>query len=226
MSPLRAFRQRLIRHYRTHHLPRSGVSVLSDDCWAGRIYAELGTPCRSPFVRMGFTPPEYLKFILHMREPDALKVLSVSSEERGYPIIETRHARLFGMHHDSNESFVQAFERRRRRIDWDKLLIKIDFGKAKYRPCDIEQWNAMKLPRAVAFYPDQPEYRALSIHRGVAVKNWSNDGGRMFNLSCRHFDLFTWLQHGEVSFSRRRLIAQYLMFTHSILPPWLSSQSS
>lgn len=226
MSQLRTIRQQLIGHYRTRFLPSSGVSVLSDDCWAGRIYAELETPCRSPFVGMGFTPPEYLNFIRHMREPDALKVLSVSSEERGYPIIETPHARLFGMHYDSDESFVQRFERRKRLIDWDQLLIKIDFGKAKYRASDIDEWNAMNLPRAVAFFPDQPKFRNLVIHRGVAVKKWSEDGATMFYSSCLHFDLFSWLQRGEVRFSKRRVIAQYFLFKRGLLPTWLRPRVS
>jgi uncharacterized protein (DUF1919 family) len=226
MSQLRALRQRLINHYRTRYLPKTGVSILSDDCWGGRVYAELGTPCRSPFVGMGFTPPEYLNFIRHLREPNALDVLSVSSAERGYPIIETPYARLFGMHFDSNESFVQRFERRKHLVDWDRLLIKIDLGKPKYRASDIEQWNAMKLPRAVAFYPDQPEYRELAIHRGVAVKNWSDDGATMFYSSCRYFDLFSFLQRGDVRFSKRRIIAQYFMFKHGLLPTWLSSRKS
>ena len=170
---------------------------------------------------MGFTPPQYLNFIRHMREPGALEVLSVSSKERGYPIIETPYARLFGMHYHYDEQFVRTFDRRKRLINWDRLLIKIDFGKHKYRASDIEQWNAMKLPHAVAFYPDEPKFKALSIHRGVAVKGWADDGAKMFLTSCRHFDLFHWLQSGEVRFSTRRMIAQYFMFKHGFLPSWL-----
>jgi Domain of unknown function (DUF1919) len=147
---------------------------------------------------MGIDPHEYIDFLLKMREPGALDVLSISSKERGYPIIQTRHARLYGLHYGSEQEFLSRYERRRRLIDWDQLLIKIDLGKPKYRPENIERWNALRLPRSLALYPDEPRYRSMNIHHGVAVAGWEIDGSRQFNLSARHFDLFDWLNEGRV----------------------------
>lgn len=191
-------RERLARRYVQRRLPRRDFTFISDDCWAGRAYAELGLICRSPFVGMGFTAHEYLDFLQGFREPGALDVLGVSSEEKGYPLIRTRHARLFGQHYGSDEEFVRTYERRRKTILWDRVFIKIDFGKRKYRPEDIARWNALKPPNSVALYPDLPRFRALNIHHGVALPDWDIDGARQFQISCRRFDIFEWLNHGVI----------------------------
>lgn len=147
---------------------------------------------------MAFTPSQFLNFLQRMRDPGALEILSVSSEERGYPIIETPHARLFGRHYDSNSEFVQRVQRRIPLIDWNNVLIKIDFIRSKYTPADIQLWNELRLPRSIAFYPDTPHYRSLDIHHGVAISGYSIDGFEKFRHTFSFFDLFTWLRSGKI----------------------------
>ncbi len=219
-SLFRAIRHKMGTRYVKARLVREEVTVVADDCWAGRLYSALGLKCRSPFIGMGFESHEYIDFLLKMREPDALDVLSVSSKERGYPIIQTRHARLFGMHYSSEQEVVSRYERRCRLIAWDQLFIKIDFGRSKYRPEDIERWNALRLPRAVALYPDEPRYRAMKIHRGVAVAGWEMDGSRQFILSTRHFDVFDWLNEDRVHAPRF-----YHRTLHLLLMDWYLVES-
>lgn len=176
----------------------------------------LGMKCLSPFIGMGFTPPEYINFLTHMREPRALDVLSVSSEERGYPIIETPHARLFGQHYKSDQEFVRNYKRRCAKIDWDNLFIKIDLGKAKYSLDDITRWNEMKLPNSVAIYPDEPKFHQVKIHNGVCIKKWSTNGVEMFTRSCQKFDVMEWLNHGIVKRSRIAGLVFSTLITHGI----------
>lgn len=151
---------------------------------------------------MGFTASEYIDFVCHCREANALDVISVSSEERGYPIIQTRHARLFGQHYTSDESFRATYERRCKTILWDRVFIKINFGNPKYRPEDIARWNALKLPNSLAIYPDEPRFKATPIHNGVALPDWEKtsamNGDRQFYLSTLRFDIFHWLNHGTI----------------------------
>ena len=146
----------------------------------------------------GFTAREYLDFLQGFREPGALAVRSVSSKERGYPIIQLRDARLFGRHYSSDEVFVRGYERRIKTILWDRVFVKIDFGNPKYLDDDIVRWNAMKLPNAVAIYPDEPRFRAMNIHQGVALPDYHANGARQFRISCRRFDIFEWLNTGKI----------------------------
>jgi len=199
---LRSFRKKLVRRYINHRLIRKDYTVISDDCWGGRLYADLGLKCRSPFILMGFTASEYINFLCQCREPGALDVISISSEERGYPIIQTRHARLFGQHYTSEAIFRTTYERRCKTILWDRVFIKINLGNPKYRPEDIARWNELKLPNSVAIYPDEPRFKATPIHNGVALPDWektdASNGYRQFYLSTLRFDILHWLNHGTI----------------------------
>lgn len=192
-------RDRLLWRYARRRLKRHDFTVISDDCWAGRFYSDLGLKCHSPCVGTGFTAREYLDFLKGFREPGALDVRSVSSEERGYPIIQLRDARLFGRHYSSDDVFLKGYERRRKTILWDRVFVKIDFGNPKYQDDDIERWNAMKLPNAVALYPDTPRFRSMNIHQGVALPDYHANGARQFRISCRRFDIFEWLNTGKLA---------------------------
>jgi hypothetical protein len=57
---------------------------------------------------------------------------------------------------------MEAFRRRYKRIVWDNLFYKVDFGKPWCSPENIDEWNAMALPRSVAL-----TYRAMK-KRGPA----------------------------------------------------------
>lgn len=208
---LAAARERAASRHCRRQLRLRDISVVSDDCWGGRVYAELGLKCHSPFVGMGIKGNQYLDFLCGMREPGALDVLGVSSQERGYPVIRTRNANLLGMHYKSDEDFVRTFERRRETILWDRLFIKVDFGKGSYTPEHIERWNALKFPNSVALYPDTARYRAMKIHNGVALPDWELDGVKQFLISCRRFDIFDWINDGVIRLPVRHRLNQLVL---------------
>jgi uncharacterized protein (DUF1919 family) len=192
------FRAKMGRKYVRHRLRCREFTVVSDDCWGGRVYSEFAVKCCSPFAGIGIHPHEYLDFICGLREPNALDVLAVSTHTKGYPLLHTRNAVLHALHHRSTGQLRHIYERRVPLITWDKIFIKIDLGKPKYRTEDIERWNALKLPNSIAFYRDVPGFRDLKIHNGVVLPEWSIDGHKQFNISCRSFDIFDWINHGVV----------------------------
>jgi uncharacterized protein (DUF1919 family) len=113
LSVLRATRDRLGGWFLRRHLRARPVTIVADDCWAGRLYADLRLPCHSPFIGMGVRTPEYLELLAHFHEPGVLDVLSTSIDpEQGYPILHTRYAALRGLHYGSIGEFRQRFERR------------------------------------------------------------------------------------------------------------------
>lgn len=213
-SKLNSWRHQFALRYVRKRLLKPTFTLISDDCWAGRLYGEYEIRCISPFASMGFTPCEYITFLERMRDPGALDILEISSHKWGYPILHTRHARLFGQHYKTAEEFINRFERRCRLIDWNSLRIKIDLGRQKYQPEDIERWNALRLPNSVAFHPDTPRYRDAKIHHGIAVPDWIEDGSHMFQRSCRVFDVIDWLNHGTPRKSRRAGLVHSLLFDH------------
>jgi uncharacterized protein (DUF1919 family) len=217
-AKLRALRLRLARAYVSRRLVKEPRSIISDDCWGGRVYEANSLPCHSPFVGMGFATREYIHFLERMREPGALDPISISSEKKGYPVIQTRHAELYGMHYKTEQEFMQRYQRRRLRLNLARPWIKIDFGRPDYRPEDIERWNTLRLPDSVAFHPDEPRFHALKIHHGVAVRNWILNGYEMYARSLGAFDIYTWLATGKISHGPLYRLANRCLLARGYLP--------
>lgn len=208
---LGAFRRLLARSYVRRRLKIRQVTVVSDDCWGGQVYSEFHLPCHTPFISLGVHPTEYVDFLCHLREPGALDVIGTGTHPKGYPLLRTRHAWLYGLHYETLQDMLHTYERRRRRILWDRLFIKIDFGKAEYTPESIARWNELKFPNSVALYPDEPAYRAQRIHHGVALPDWHTNGDMQFPISCRRFDFFHWLNTGQIERSLAHRCLQFLL---------------
>lgn len=212
-----AARVRMAKRHVQRRLQRNDFTIISDDCWGGRLYSEFGLRCYSPFVGMGFTAHEYLDFLCGFREAGALDILGEKLSEEGYPLLKTRYAWLFGQHYDSAAEFRHAFERRCKTIRWDRVFIKIDFGKFKYRPEDIARWNELRLPNSVALYPNRSKFRDAHIHNGVALLDWTVDGAKQFGVSCRSFDILDWLNHGRVGWSAAYGCRQFLWMERDVV---------
>ena len=211
-TSFRAVRDRLAGLFLRRRLLARPVTVIADDCWAGRLYSDLRLPCRSPFIGMGVRTTEYLDMLENIREPGALDVLSTSLHpERGYPILHTRHAAMHGLHYGSLAEFRQRFERRVKTIAWDNLRFKIDLGKPACEPADIARWNALRLPCAVALHPPAPAFAARPPHRSLPMPRWHIEGDKQFLLSARRFDVLEWLNYGRIENPPLYRIAQFLL---------------
>jgi hypothetical protein len=92
-----------------------------------------------------------------------------------------------------------------------QLFFKIDFGKPGYTPRDVERWNALALPNAIALLPpeDPPGLDLDAVHQGVQVRAWIHDGAAMLHLSRRDFDFHHWIRTGGL---RRSRVARGLHF--------------
>jgi hypothetical protein len=105
------------------------------------------------------------------------------------------------MHARSWNEAAQAFSRRARRINRARLFFKIDFGKEGHTQRDVERWNALALPNAVALLPPCPQPDVLDfsrVHQGLRVREWTFDGAAMFHLSRRSFDFHHWIRTGRL----------------------------
>lgn len=218
-TSFRAVRDHLAGLFLHRRLLARPVTVIADDCWAGRLYSDLRLPCRSPFIGMGVRTDEYLNLLENIREPGVLDVLGTSIDaERGYPILHTRHAAMHGLHYGSLAEFRQRFERRVRSIAWDNLRFKIDLGKPRCGPAEVARWNALRLPGALALHPPAPKFAAHPPHAGLRLPRWHFEGDKQFLLSARRFDVLAWLNHGRLENSAGYRLAQFLLLDRQFLP--------
>jgi len=199
----RSLAARLVKH---------DFSVISEDCWGGQIYKELGRPYLTPTAGLIIESAGYLRFLENLRAPDATNLV-FENDSAPHPIARTPYARIHFLHYESREKAESTFRRRYERIKWDNLLFKIDFGKPGCDASHIERWNKLKLKNSVALFPSGiTDLWEKEIHNGVMVSDWTKNGVLMLSRSRKHFDLIRWINEGHVTNSKFYILANKILF--------------
>ena len=175
------------------------MSIISEDCWGGEFCRAIGRAYTTPLAGAFILPGDYLRFLEKFRSPDAFDLTPAGNAEP-YPVGRTPYATIHFQHAPTWEAAASAFARRAARLDRRRLFFKIDFGKAGYTQDDVERWNKLALPQAIALLPPGPRLGLdLSrVHRGWRMTKWTYDGAAMFHLSRRAFDFHAWIHTGEL----------------------------
>lgn len=169
-------------------------------------------PYLTPTVGLFIEAQDYLNFLLNLHAADATHIEFEITEE-AYPIGITPYTKLHFYHAESPSAASESFKRRYARVEWERALYKIDFGKPGYTGEHIRQWNSLKLPNSIAFYSEQVAAKyGNEIHNGVLVSDWVLDGAEMFDITRRYFDIFKWINKGQVELSPIYKIINCLLF--------------
>ena len=106
---------------------RSRPSLISRDCVGGVLCSDLGMEFSSPTVNLFIPEEEFLLFCRHLEAFLSAEPEEVPEHGESYPV--GRLATEFGtvtlhlMHYASFSEAAQAWERRKRRVDFDNLRI-------------------------------------------------------------------------------------------------------
>ena len=179
------------------------VTIVSEDCWGGEFCRAIGCAYTTPLAGAFILSGDYLNFLENLRAPDAFDLRPLAGAH-AYPIGRTPYATIHFMHAGTWTDAAEAFARRVARINRERLFFKIDFGKAGYTQRDVERWNRLRLPNALALLPPGPRlgFDFTEVHCGWRMPVWTYDGAAMFHLSRRAFDFHHWLRTGELRESR------------------------
>ena len=132
-------------NYRKKQLKNTNFTIISNNCWGGMIYESYNLPKESPTVGMFFMAKDYIEFLSDLKgyvggkltfikaENSRWKDKSQLSEDRHfgtYPIGVLSNGintiEIFFLHYHSEKEAREKWNRRIKRINWDKLLIKFN----------------------------------------------------------------------------------------------------
>lgn len=130
---------------RRKRLKYTDFTIISNNCWGVMIYESYGLQKQSPTVGLFFMASDYIKFVSDLKKytdgtltfikPDESRwkdAPQVSGDKRfgSYPIGILSNGKedieIFFLHSHSEEEARDKWERRCRRINWNKLLIKFN----------------------------------------------------------------------------------------------------
>ena len=147
---------------RRKRLKSTDFTIISNNCWGGMIYESYNLPKSSPTVGMFFMAKDYIEFLSDLRgylngklifdKPENSRwkeMPQVSGDRRfgQYPIGMLSNGKntieIFFLHYHSEQEAREKWERRIRRINWDKLLVKFN-DQNGCTEAEVEQF--MKMP--------------------------------------------------------------------------------
>ena len=130
----------------------NSLTILSNNCWGGHVYRYFGIPYNSPTVGMYFFAGDYIKFLSNLEDylNKELKIIPVEEsihydelinyhkDSLDVPIGRLGDIEIVFLHCHSNEEAIVKWNRRKERIDFDNLVVKM----SEMNGCTIEHLKA------------------------------------------------------------------------------------
>lgn len=157
----------------TNCLSNSNFTIISNNCWGGLVYEFFDIIKQSPTIGLFFMAEEYLKFLsqfpaildnkivfINPKESKYYDYLSQDDRFGKYPIGKLGNVEICFLHYHSEEEARDKWERRCKRINYDRLLVKF----SEQNNCETKHLKAFEeLPFKNKICFVKSSYRGKSI---------------------------------------------------------------
>ena len=138
------------RFYNKTRIKSRDFTVISNNCWAGKLYQYLDMPYLSPTVGLYFFADDYIKFVKNLKYYMSIDLKFISVEESKYkdelikrkhdliPLAKLDDVEIVFLHYKTNEEAKEKWNRRKQRINWENIYFK--FSKMNF--CTEEHLKA------------------------------------------------------------------------------------
>lgn len=206
-EPLKIWRRQLAARVMRARVTNRDFTIISNDCWAGMAYEELGLRYDTPFVGLFLTLEDYMQLLRRIRfycESKMEFVARSRHEEinawrevirRPYPIgVLGGDVEVQFLHYGSREEAEAKWTRRAQRIAWDNLLVKICWHDDARMETWLREFDEMPFARKLALVPqDIP-----GLRHAVRLRDYTTDGSAQYWRSHLHCDVAAWLNSGTI----------------------------
>lgn len=142
------------RYFVKRSIKNKDFSIISNNCWAGRVYQYLDMPYLSPTAGLYFFAPDYIKFISDLRRYLDTPLRFITPEESKYyeeikkrnqtdkPIGILDDVEIVFLHYKTKEEAEEKWNRRKARVNYDNIILKF----SRMNLCtekEIEQFDSL-----------------------------------------------------------------------------------
>ena len=109
-------------------------TIISNNCWGGTVYQSYGLKYNTPTVGLFFLAEDYIKFVYNIKEylkeelvfinQNESKKYKLTKKEMDFPIAKLKDIEIYFMHYKTKKEAKEKWERRCKRINWNKILFK------------------------------------------------------------------------------------------------------
>ncbi len=131
-------------------LKRNGLSIISQNCWGGLVYHYLGLQFTSPFINMAVSEDDMLKLMGDLKKYMDYEVQYKTKRfndtlGRYYPVGIIGDVELKFIHYIDFDEAVNKWEKRKSRINYDKLLFMAYTEDVKFADRFVKVENCKKI---------------------------------------------------------------------------------
>lgn len=201
--------RRFIECYRKRRkLKIRDFTIIANNCWAGTaVYQPFGLRYNTPTVGLFFFDEDYVKFIeeleyylalpIHFISPSESKyydkITSKGSREVTYPIgLLDNDVEIHFLHYATEAEASEKWEKRKRRINRQKILIKMSIrdAESEIEPL-LERFIALPFKNRIAFVASAPDKfkNNEQIVEVPEIAQLNLVGDDETSATLRHFDL-------------------------------------
>jgi uncharacterized protein (DUF1919 family) len=206
-EPLKVRRRLLAARVMRARVRMRDFSIVSNDCWGGMAYEELGMRYESPFVGLFIVPEDYIRLLRDLRK-------SVTGEltfrhtsrhpeinrwreqiQRQYPIgLIGDDVEVHFLHYKTEPEARSKWRRRAERILWDKLRVKMSWHDHPKIDAWLREFDGMDFSAKLILAP----YTVGGTRHCVAHSDFSTDGTQQYWRAHKAFDVAAWLEAGTL----------------------------
>jgi uncharacterized protein (DUF1919 family) len=193
------------RHIQRKRLKNKDFTIISNNCWGGRIYEDMGLPYKSPTIGLFFFAPCYINFVKDIRSAISLKLefVDISRYEKAqslrskqwYPVGKLGDdIEIHFLHYESEAAAADKWNRRKERINLDNLFISFSDSEG-YDLNELQQFDSIPYPKV--FFSAQ---KIKGISSLIWLKKFRNQKhiGDIYTFPWSYrwqFDVVKWLNN-------------------------------
>lgn len=157
MKKIKGFMKKIYYRHLKKRLKTQNFTIISNNCFAGILYKDLGIEYKSPTCGLFFMASDFIMFIYDLKKYIDMDIVEISIENSKYsdylkkikydkPIGKIGDIEIFFLHYNTFEEACLKWNRRKKRIVWDNIIYKFnDQNLCTYSDLEkFEKFNAEK----------------------------------------------------------------------------------
>lgn len=184
-------------------------TIISSNCWGGAVYEDLEREYLTPTIGLYFFAPDFIAFLKNQRERMDEKIsftehskYSEVNEHRNrefaYPVgVFKDGVEIQFLHYKTREEAFEKWERRKKRINWDRLFIACT-DRDRMTPELMKEYDALPFENKVLFTAQEhPEIRCAVQIKAFADQKEVGDLYHYRFFVSKDFDINKFLNPGN-----------------------------
>jgi uncharacterized protein (DUF1919 family) len=206
-EPLKVWRRQWAARVMRKRVTNRDFTIVSNDCWAGMAYEQLGLRYDTPFVGLFLALEDYMQLLRRLKFycTSTLEFATQSRHEevnawreairKPYPIgVLGGEVEIQFLHYASRAEAEAKWARRAQRMHWDNLLVKLCWHDDPRMEGWLREFEQLSYARKLSLVPREIPGLSQAVH----LRDYTTDGTAQYWRSHLYFDVAAWLNTGTI----------------------------